>query len=372
MDTALAVLGHPERRLGRVLHVGGTNGKGSTAAMLEAMLRAAGVRTGLYTSPHLHRFTERIRIAGEEVAPETLVRHRLRASDELTFFEHATLLALACFAEAGTDVTILEVGLGGRLDATNVVDADVAVVTSVSRDHEDVLGEGIPAIAGEKAGIFKPGRAAVIGDAGEARPLLEAAARAAGAEPAPVGEAEPWPCALAGAHQARNQVVARAALDALEARTPVRVPEAARRRGLETVHWPGRLERLPGGVVVDAAHNPAGAQALVAALPDEPRALVVGVSEDKDAGGIVAPLLERAARIYATRAPSPRALAPAALAARIPRRDVVALDDPLAALAAARETGLPVVVFGSLFLVAAVRAELLGEEVDEVSLQDPR
>src|SRR5262249_26514705 len=154
----LAQLGHPERRLGRVVHVGGTNGKGSTAAMVAAMLRAAGLRTGLYTSPHLARVTERIRLDGAEVGRDSFAGRYERAVDEsMTFFEQLTVVALVTFAEEGVDATVLEVGLGGRLDATNVVDADVAVVTGVALDHEEGLGDSLEAIAREKAGIFKPG-----------------------------------------------------------------------------------------------------------------------------------------------------------------------------------------------------------------------
>ena len=172
MRVALDRLGAPDRRIGAVVHIGGTNGKGSTAAMVEAVLRAAGFLTGLYTSPHLCRFTERIRIAGAEVAADRLAAGHAgvagaAAGVELTFFELATLLALAEFAAAGTQVAVLEVGLGGRLDATNVVGSDVAAVTGVALDHQDVLGADLASIAAEKAGIFKPGRPAIVGASGE-------------------------------------------------------------------------------------------------------------------------------------------------------------------------------------------------------------
>lgn len=392
---SLAAVGAPERRLGAVVHVGGTNGKGSTAAMVEATLRAAGLRTGLYTSPHLARFTERVRVAGEELDGEALAARWAAwrgAIGEMTFFEQATILALGVFADARVDATVLEVGLGGRLDATNVVDADVAVVTGVALDHQEHLGPDLASIAREKAGIFKPGRRAVVGRAGEpeARERLVALAREAGvAEVIEAGEDAPegWAVGLGGEHQRRNAACALAALDALERATDgrVAVPEAARRAGLAGARWPGRLEEVSAAprIWLDAAHNPHGAAALARALPEGARVLAVaGVSADKDVAGVLAPVAARAARLWATTTPNPRALAAEALArvaAGIPGpagRAVEAEPDPHRAVARAAAAvtageGDLVVVFGSIFLCGAVRARLLGEPEDPIAAQDP-
>jgi dihydrofolate synthase/folylpolyglutamate synthase len=376
--------------------VGGTNGKGSTCAFVESALRTAGLRTGLYTSPHLARFTERIRIAGAEVDPDALARryaahHELLAP--LTFFERATLLALQSFADEKTDVVVLEVGLGGRLDATNAVDAEVAVVTGVALDHTDVLGDDLASIAREKAGIFKARREAVLGACGEpsARPLLFDLARAAhvrdvtlAASVAPLS----WQLGLRGAHQAQNAACALAALDALDRATGgrVRVSQEARRRGLAAAHWPGRLEEVAQDprIWLDAAHNPQGAKALAAALRAErPTRLVaiVGTSSDKDVGGVLAPIVSMADVVIATQSPSERAMSAAELgklAARqtAPPGCVFMVEADLrralgAAGAAAHREGDLVVVYGSLFLVGAVRALLTGEPVDPVAAQDP-
>jgi dihydrofolate synthase / folylpolyglutamate synthase len=372
VESALARLGHPERRLGRVIHVGGTNGKGSTSAMAAAILGEAGFRVGLFTSPHLARVTERVRIAGAEIDRAAFADAYERAvTPGLTFFEQLTMTALLAFAEARVDATVLEVGLGGRLDATNVVDADVAVVTGVGLDHEEVLGPDVASIAREKAGIFKAGRVAVVGAGGEpeAIPILVAAAEKVGARVVRAGADVPWPVALAGAHQRANAACAVAATRCLG------IPESAQRAGLAAVSWPGRLEEV-GGVLLDAAHNPQGAQALAAALAGvtRPLAVVVAVSADKDLDAVVAPVARRAELVVATEAPSSRARPAAdvgAAAARSGGGRVVVEPSWREAVARARAHGGRVVVYGSLFLVGAVRAALLGEPVDPVPLADP-
>jgi dihydrofolate synthase/folylpolyglutamate synthase len=373
MQAALARLGSPETRLPRVVHVGGTNGKGSTSAMIESGLRAAGLRTGLYTSPHLARFTERVRLDGAEVAREVLAARYAEVAPvgeglDLTFFEQATLLAFLTFAGAGLDAVVLEVGLGGRLDATNVVDPAVAVVTGVALDHQDVLGPDLRSIAREKAGIAKPGRPLVLGAGGEpeALPALEEEGRARGARIVIAPADVPGEVGLAGAHQRRNAACADAALELLG------IPERARREGIAGARWPGRLERLALGeirVLLDAAHNPQGAAALAAALPAEPFTAVVGVSADKDAAGLLAPVAGRAESVVATQAPSARALPAADLARLCP--GATAEPDPMAAVALAAARGRLVVVYGSIFLVGAVRAGLLHEETDPAWAQDP-
>jgi dihydrofolate synthase/folylpolyglutamate synthase len=397
----LAALGHPERRFALRVHVGGTNGKGSTAAFVESMLRAAGWRTGLFTSPHLSRFNERFAVAGEPLPDEAIqeagaaveaVVARLAPERSPTFFELATAMGLHAFARAGVEVAVLEVGLGGRFDATNAVDAEVAAVTGVALDHQAYLGDTLDAIAFEKAGIFKPGRRAVVGAAGEPAAVerLCALARAAGsaevtvvdpAARAPAG----WRLGLAGEHQQRNAACALAVVDQLEAAGAGRIGDAARARGLAEVRFPGRLETLPsdGGprLVVDGAHNPHAAATLaraLAALPARRRVVILGVSADKDVAGVVAPLVAGADRVVATRSQQERALAPDRLAAVVraarPEVDLVQADHAAAALAAARQgAGADdlVVVAGSLFLVGEAREVCLGVAPDPVRLSDP-
>ena len=265
--------------------VTGTNGKGSTCAMLEAMLRCAGHRTGLYASPHLMRYNERVRIAGEAQGDDALVAafnavEDARGDVPLTYFEYGTLAALWVFARAGLDVMILEVGLGGRLDAVNVVDADVAVVTSIDLDHMDYLGPTREDIGREKAGIFRPGRPAICAEPDPPASLLDAR-RAAGARSirdrprfrlrrrrsavAVLGSRTadrhglPYP-ALRGAYQLANAATALAVLDVLRDR--LHVAAGAVRDGLVAVELPGRFQVLPGrpAIVLDVAHNPHAAQ----------------------------------------------------------------------------------------------------------------
>ena len=366
----LAAVGNPERALA-VVHVGGTNGKGSTAAMIEAGLRAASKRTGLYTSPHLLRFTERIVIDGREIdraRVAELAARVLAVAGEHTFFDVATAMALLAFAEARVDVAVLEVGLGGRLDSTNVIERPLAaVVSSVGRDHTDVLGETLPLIAREKAGIWKRGVPALFAceDEAAARVLDEEAERA-GATPIErfgrdFDDAALPALALGGAHQRRNAALARRALEL------VGVDGRAIAAGLANVRWPGRLERLSANVLVDAAHNEEGARALAAAWPAGDWTLVVGVVADKDARAIVAPLVARASRVIVTAPPSLRALPPAELAKLVPGATVA--PDLAAALALA--DGEKVVVAGSIFLVGEARRLVLGEAADGTTVQDP-
>src|SRR6185503_4121020 len=222
MRELLDRLGAPDRRLGTVVHIGGTNGKGSTVAMVAALVRSAGKRVATYTSPHLSTLRERVTIDGALASEDAIVAAAERVSaaggDELTFFEQVTAIAMLIIAHANVDVTVLEVGLGGRLDATNVVDAPIAAVTGVAFDHEAILGHTLAAIAAEKAGIFKAGRRAFVGASGEpdAVPLLVQHARDAGvAVVRVVSEPADVPLALAGAHQQRNAALALAIVDAL-------------------------------------------------------------------------------------------------------------------------------------------------------------
>src|SRR5437867_6352589 len=312
MAAALARRGHPEARF-PAIHIAGTNGKGSAAAMVDSVLTAAGYRTGLYTSPHLVDFTERIRAGGRTIPRADVVAlvGELRSDIEaagiaLTHFEFVTLLACEWFARLGVDVGVIEVGLGGRLDATNLVRPVVTAITSIALDHEAWLGHDLAAIAAEKAGIVKPGVPLALGQLpAEAARVVAAHAAAAGAPLVCVGvdatlaetpdglvfrgPGVTWDglrLALRGPFQPGNAAVALTALALVRERFPC-APEAVR-TGLAAVRWPGRLAVLCERplVVVDGAHNPAGAATLAAELPgvvgDRRVELVFAVMADKD------------------------------------------------------------------------------------------
>ncbi|HZZ83428.1 MAG TPA: folylpolyglutamate synthase/dihydrofolate synthase family protein [Anaeromyxobacteraceae bacterium] len=380
MERAVAALGHPERAF-PVLHVAGTNGKGSTCAMSAEALRQAGHLVGLYTSPHLVRFGERIQVDGRAITDEELARavDQVRAAcpwhergpedDRLTYFEFATLLAFVHFAERRVDVAVVEVGLGGRFDATNVVAPLVTAVSRIGLDHEAMLGGTLGAIAGEKAGIFKPGVPAVVAASQppEAMARLEAEAAARGAPFHVAAESWDGPIALRGPHQAGNAALAAAALRLLDA-AGVAVPEAAIARGLATARWPGRLEEV-GGVLLDGAHNPDGAAALAAALralhPGRPVELVFGVLADKDHRRMLAALAPEVRGMHLVAPASPRARAPEdylELARSYgPRVDVHAsCREALDCARAAAGDGALVCAAGSLYLVGEARELLRG------------
>ncbi|WP_437964815.1 folylpolyglutamate synthase/dihydrofolate synthase family protein [Sorangium sp. So ce260] len=405
---ALAALGDPHAGVPAV-HVAGTNGKGSVCAMVESVARAAGLRTGLYTSPHLSRFAERIRVGGEMIGDAALERALSAALEQvpspLTFFEALTVAAFVAFRDAGVDLAILEVGLGGRLDATNVIAAPLCTaITSIAFDHEALLGPTLADIAREKAGILKPGAPVVLGPLDpEAEAAIEAAAQAIGAGPRlrvaraehggrageiTVGRAGPGGRAtrvakpgrralevelgLRGAHQAENAGVACGIAWQLAGRWPEL--ERALPEGLGAARWPGRLERIDAGaaqVLLDCAHNPHGARALAAWLDEEGpgaarTALVLGAMADKGWGEMLQVLAPRAQRrFYVT--PQGRAAAPLdALRGIAPGEPI---GDPRAAVARAIEVAGPgglVVVAGSIYLVGEVRSALLGIVPDPV------
>ena len=387
----LAALGHPERRLGAVVHVGGTNGKGSTAAMVAAVARAAGARVGLYTSPHLASLRERFTVDGalpdEAAVVAAYARVAAAGGDALTFFEQVTALGVLLIADAAPDVTVLEVGLGGRLDATNAIAAPIAAVTGVAMDHQEFLGPTLAAIAGEKAGIWKPGQAAVIGASGDpaAVPVLVAAAETAGVArlrvlgPADVAAAPAT--ALAGAHQQANAACADALVDALVAAGAIAAPPDVRAAGYAAVVHPGRLEQVARGpaVILDGAHNPDGAAALaraIAARPERPRALVLAISADKDVDAIVAPLAAVVDVIVASQYAQARSLPAPALAARCRGHGglVECVDELAAAVDHARAAvgmGGCVIVAGSLFAVGEVRPRFRPMAVDPLVVSDP-
>jgi dihydrofolate synthase/folylpolyglutamate synthase len=375
---ALVRLGQPQRSFASV-QVAGTNGKGSTAAMAESVLRAAGWRTGLFTSPHLCRFTERIRIDGRDVDGDRLAAldaEVVATGIPLTYFEVATVLALLALRDARVDVAVLETGLGGRLDAVTAVDRVVATaITSIGLDHTDVLGPTVRDVAREKAGIVRAGVPLYLGPVPpEADQEIAAAAAAAGATLRRLAELPPAPTpALAGTHQASNATLALAlARDASLAAGRPLAPDAVV-AGLRDVRWPGRLEWAAPDVLLDGAHNVEGARALATAADEllagrRPRVLVASMVRGKDAAGILAVLAPAFDRVVATRSRNQRSLEPEALVeAAPPGLPIEAVADPTAALVRARAAVAPsgaVVVAGSLFLVGELRAALRGEACD--------
>ncbi|MGC9948712.1 MAG: folylpolyglutamate synthase/dihydrofolate synthase family protein [Bryobacteraceae bacterium] len=387
----LEALGNPQMAC-RIVHVAGTNGKGSTCALIESGLRAAGYRTGLFTSPHLVEPTERIQVAGRGVGAdrfaaafdrvhacaETLLR-QARIDLHPTYFESVTAMALLLFRECCVEYAVLEVGLGGRLDATNVVMPELCVVTPVDFDHEAYLGKSLESIAGEKAGILKPGVGAVFArQRAEAERVLEARAAALGAGVTLSSSVEvsdvtlhargsdfvwdglPVSCPLPGEHQVENARTAIAALGQLG------IPPEAIRRGIAQATWPGRLERVAANpeIVLDGAHNPASARALAEYLDRfyEPRRvwLIYGAMRDKAVEEMTAILFPRAAHVIVTAPAQARALRPESIRELADHDDIRVAPHIRAALAlaagAAREDA--VFVTGSLFLVGEARALL--------------
>ncbi len=373
---ACAKLGHPELAF-EVAHVAGTNGKGSASAMLAEALRCSGRRVGLYSSPHLCVFAERIRIDGVPIDDATLdevLAAAMRAAPEATFFEAATLAAFIAFARAGVDVAVLEVGLGGRLDATNILERPrVTAITRIALDHTDRLGPDLASIAAEKGAIAKQGVPLVLGalEPEALAPILRLAEAAgapvvhAHAVERAVRLARRGPIGLAGAHQIDNAIVAAAAAVTLG------LDDAAIARGLAEVRWPGRLETLEtpeGQVLLDAAHNVDGASALAAHLAAHASpattALVFGAMADKDWPGMLAALAPRAAHRLWVTPEGRRAADPRELAARFGGEALPSVADALArARALVGPHGL-VVVAGSIFLVGEARARLLGLDRD--------
>ncbi len=398
----LEALGHPERSF-HSIHIAGTNGKGSVTAMVETALRAAGHRTARYTSPHLVHLEERFVVLGREVDRDVLTAAAARVGEAArrlaalgvidglpTFFECTTAIAFELFREAAIDLAVLEVGLGGRLDATNVVSPCVTAITSIDFDHQAQLGTSLASIAAEKAGIIKPGVPVVCGPLpAEALDVVRRVAVSVGAPlilaldrvgvtRRPDGAVDvtrgdrtlgPIAFALRGAHQLQNAAVAVALLEALTG-IGVAVPDAALCAGLADVRWPGRLERFDVEgtmVILDAAHNPAGAAALAAYLVEEgvrDLTLVVGVMRDKDVpamlAALVGPAVDLWGAIICTTAPGERArdaadLAGVAREASGGRLPVEVVPEPAAALARATGRRRPVVVAGSIFLIGPLR-----------------
>jgi dihydrofolate synthase/folylpolyglutamate synthase len=399
MQALVAEMGHPERAFPTLL-VAGTNGKGSVVAYVDAALRASGLRTGRYTSPHLVRLNERITVNGRDISEHDLeiavravrdaarrlvARGRIRAHP--TYFEALTAAAFAHFRRRQVDVAVLEVGLGGRLDATNVADPLISAVVSIALDHEVYLGRTFASIAREKAGVMRAGRPTVVGPlppsalravrvrARRTRARLVDARRGARlvAQDGTVDLQTPAHVyrglrPLAGAHQRDNLLVA------------VRLLEEGRRAGLAVdldavpaaiarTRWPGRLEWVPGDppLLLDGAHNPAGARALARYLADRrPFVLLFAAMDDKDVAGLARALFPLAAAVVLTRPRQSRAMDPLALSQRAGGPAAGAVREPSVfralararRLARARGRGTPVVVAGSLFLVGEVKGIL--------------
>jgi len=367
----LAKLEHPEARLPPIVHVAGTNGKGSVCAFLRAMAEAAGQRVHVYTSPHLVRFNERIRIAGELVSDDALAAalehvEQVNAGSPITVFEVITAVAFFLFASTPADLCVLEVGLGGRGDATNVIKRPAAcAITSISLDHRELLGDTLPIIAAEKAGIMKPGVPVAVGaQQPEVLDVLLAAANQAGAPVLLRGRdwqvpARPRP-SLPGAFQLDNAGIAIAALQA--SGVPMDIA------GIAAAEWPARLQRLQGRLAallpsewelwLDGGHNPGAGQALaehLAAWSDRPVHLVIGMKQSKDAGEFLRPLIPAATTLWAVAEPGQHDARP--VEAIIEASDGVARPGPDVAGALRsipRDRPARVLICGSLYLAGEV------------------
>ncbi len=393
------VLDHPERRFAAI-HIAGTNGKGSVAAMLDAVLCQCGLHAGLYTSPHLVRFNERIRIDGKDVSDELLassldVCEKASAvvlekyGYDCTFFEIATAMAFVCMREAGIRLAVIETGLGGRLDATNVVQPCVTVLTRIGMDHAQYLGNSLAEIAYEKAGIIKPACPVV---SAPQEPDAEAVLRAvATKQQAPflfasevvsvgaLGKHSPRGqevhvsserglsgkllLPLGGIHQIENLAVAIAAMERVSDALGVSVPIASWRKGLRVIRWPGRMQYWKQNVLLDAAHNADAASALVQSLQKQGWrnvVLVTGMCADKDTAAVAKILSTITVVAYCCPIPGGRTEDPTALASHYRRNgvDVKVADSPHAALRMAEheaeQRAVPIVIAGSIFLVGAV------------------
>ena len=401
----LSMLGNPESKL-RFVHVAGTNGKGSVCAMVSSVLRSEGYRTGLFISPHLNRFEERISIDGRLVDEEEVVslvegvkpfvEEMERKGMGPTFFEVVTAMALSYFAEKKADIVVLEVGLGGRLDATNVVEPMVSVITNIAMDHQRLLGNSIREVAGEKAGIIKDGSILVTGAEGEALEVIKGECVKNNSEVLLIGEdikyekinsGNGWQrfrlngiceygelsIPLLGEHQIFNAAVAVGAIEALKKRG-VSVDDESVRRGLEEAKWPGRLEivRKEPLVILDGAHNPAGVKALKRFISGgfdyEKMILVIGISKGKDVHGIVEEISPLADIVIVTRFEgNSTELEIIAKEFGDNGKDVILKNKiPIAinyALDSAGRDDL-VLVTGSLFTVGEARRFLLGKDVE--------
>jgi dihydrofolate synthase/folylpolyglutamate synthase len=358
----------------KVIHVAGTNGKGSVCAMIDSILRAQGYRTGLFTSPHLITFRERVRVNGEMVTEEAVASGLTAIRDLVTdwdphptFFEVTAALALKCFSKAKIDIVILETGMGGRLDATNAIQSDVSVITPIDLDHEKWLGQSLGKIAAEKAGIIK--RKVPVVSAPQ-RPEAEEAISARAAEcEAPIkyvtASYDKTPIALGGSHQKQNAALAIAALRAAK----IDIAESAIMRALTNVEWPARFQRWDERTIIDGAHNPAAAQVLADIwrefFGDQRATLILAVLSDKDLRGICKALTPISDYVLLPKIRSARAAAPEELATvlvetapLLPYSITPSIAD---ALNKARERPHPILLTGSLHFAGEALAYLRGQ-----------
>ncbi|MEW6660734.1 MAG: folylpolyglutamate synthase/dihydrofolate synthase family protein [Thermodesulfobacteriota bacterium] len=382
---------------GQYLHIAGTNGKGSVAAMLSAVLTRAGYPVGMYTSPHLVHFQERYRLGDREISGARLldlinrVREAVEDAEPPTFFEFATAMAFLYFFQEKAHPVILETGMGGRLDATNIVEPLVAVITNISLDHQEHLGEGLKSIAGEKAGVIKPGAPLVTG--AWQKGVLDLFGRRCRELQAPIyvrgrdfrargrlrgrfdyrglfGEMPNLSLNLVGRHQYGNAALALAVIELLK-KAGLGIEEAAIREGLLETRWPGRLERVPQDprVLLDGAHNPAAARILAQTLKQSPGngrlILVLGIMADKDMDSILARLLPLAQTVVFTRPQYFRAADPGDLAARARSYNLEIIKAPQVAGAIRRAQDLAgpqdrIVVSGSLYTVGEAKEYFQG------------
>ena len=374
IERLLAALSLPDRRQ-RIIHVAGTNGKGSVSAMLDAMCRAQGYRTGLFTSPHLITFQERIQVNGQTISEAAVVeglaaiRSLIRNWEQHpTFFEIVTALGLRYFRDSACDIVVLETGMGGRLDATNAVTPVVSVITPIALDHQKWLGDTLGQIAAEKAGIIKPSIPVVSAkQSPAAEAVIEERAEACNAPLIVVPEQSEaaYPISLIGSHQKENAALAVAALRL----AGIYVTDTAIDEGLSSVNWPARFQRWHNRLIIDGAHNPAAAEVLAATwraqFGNERAKVIIAILGDKDASGVVAALAPIAAQFVVTQAQSERAFAPAELAqiilATAPAVPVKIAPSLADVLAEARAGSAPVLVTGSLHFAGEALALLRGE-----------
>ena len=393
VERALALFDHPEQRY-PAFHIAGTNGKGSTAAMLHRILTAAGYRVALYTSPHVVTFTERIRVGEEEISEDEVVELaelvKLRAAKEgirLTFFEFVTVMALIYFARREVDVAVVEVGLGGRLDATNLAVSRVSIITTISRDHEAYLGSDLLSIAREKGGIIKEGVPVVCGPLDpQVGGLLQGMAQAKGSASYFLGRdfsvslregglfdygglewnLKALSVGLRGRHQRNNAALALCALEAARPDFPVREP--AVREGLKAVCWPGRLEVILERpmVILDGAHNGEGIRTLVGEMREllgaKKAKLLFAVMADKDWPLMLRELSAVADEMVFTRVPMERSADPRKVAEAVKEVPTTVSDDPRQAIRLLLDKAGPedaILVTGSLYLLSEVRPMLL-------------
>jgi len=397
----LSILGNSLREI-PIVHLAGTNGKGSTSAMIASVMSEAGYRVGLYTSPHLVRFNERFKISGADISDEALCRVAakvLEAAEKLktksgleaTFFEIATLMALLYFSEQDVDIAVMETGMGGRLDATNALTPIISVITGVAHDHNAYLGHSIEKIAAEKAGIIKKGVPLISGvmEAAPARVIEDTVKALKGRSPLRLGRdfrykgvsggsfdyyglnlsLKGMESRLRGGHQHKNAAIALAVLESLRGAYPA-INETSMREGLRRVNWPGRFESVSKSpaIILDCAHNPEGASALAEAIreyfpPPATMTLIAGISGDKDISGILSHLVPLARRVILTEAGIDRAAALTELrkAARALNKDCE--EEPSVELAIGRALkSLPadeiIVISGSIFVVGEARGFL--------------